>query len=243
MNYAVYICFNGTAYHGFQFQPCEITINGEIRKALSELFDSYTGLAGCSRTDCGVHANRFCFSFSSEKEIPCNVLIRALNNKFPSDIRALEAFNVDDSFHARYSVKSKEYIYKIYNHEIASPFAEGFSFFFPYKMDINDLNKIARLFIGKHDFSAFKAVGSKIQDPFRTIFDAKFEIQEEYVIFRVSGDGFLYKMVRLIVGSLLMYSRGKLSSNDIMSMLNGGNNKIPYTVPACGLYLNEIKYD
>lgn len=243
MNYAVYICYNGTAYHGFQFQSGEITVNGEIRRALSEIFESYTGLTGCSRTDCGVHANKFCFSFSSEKEMPCSVLIRALNNKLPTDIRAFDAKNVDDGFHARYSVKSKEYIYKIYNHEISSPFAEGLSFYFPYKLNIEELNKIACLFVGKHDFSSFRAVGSKIKDPVRTVYSAVFEKQGEYVVFRISGDGFLYKMVRLIVGALLMCARGKLTPDDITAMLNGRSNNIPYTVPACGLYLNEINYD
>ena len=243
MNYAVNICYKGTDFCGYQLQPKGRTVAGEIRNALSELCGSYTELAGCSRTDSGVHANDYCFSFKTEKALSPDTVVRALNNKLPSDIRVKSCRYADGDFHARYSVKAKEYLYVIYNGEVHSPFYADYSHYYPKPLDIDLLNEAAQRFVGTHDFSAFRAAGSKDVDPVRTIYSASFRRDGDRVEFRICGDGFLYKMVRLTVGCLLKVAEGKITPDDIDEMLSTGKNILPYTVEAKGLFLNRVLYE
>ncbi len=242
-NYAVNISYKGTGFCGYQLQPNARTVAGEIRKALGELCGEYTDLAGCSRTDSGVHANDYCFSFKTEKTLPPEIIVRALNNKLPPDVRVKSCRYEADDFHARYSVKSKEYLYVIYNSEVDSPFYSDYALFYSKKLDIDMLNIAAQRFVGKHDFSAFKAAGSKDVDPVRTVYSAGFERKGDVVEFRISADGFLYKMVRLTVGCLLKVAEGKLTPEDIDTMLVTGKNILPYTAEAKGLFLNKVFYE
>ena len=243
MNYCVNICYKGTDFCGYQLQPKGRTVAGEIRSALTELFGSYTDLAGCSRTDSGVHANDYCFSFKAEKTLPPDTVVKALNNKLPYDVRVKSCRYADDDFHARYSVKAKEYLYVIYTGETASPFYAEYSHHYPRPLDLERMNAAAEKFVGTHDFSAFKAAGSKDVDPVRTIYSASFERKGDVVEFRIRGDGFLYKMVRLTVGCLLKVAEGKISPEDIDTMLFTGKNILPYTVEAKGLFLNKVLYE
>lgn len=243
MNYKINICYCGTDFCGYQLQPGQRTVSGEIRIVLDALFSEYKHLAGCSRTDSGVHANDYCLSFSSEKVLPCDVVERAMNNKLPLDIRVKNVEYVPSDFHARYSVTEKEYLYMIDNGSYSSPFLKNRALFYPKSLDLVSMNQAASMLVGTHDFSAFRAHGSEDKDPVRTIKSAYFTKTGDLVLFHISADGFLYKMVRLCTGYMIRVSERKLSLDDIELMLKTGKSKYPYTVDACGLYLNQVCYE
>lgn len=242
-NYLIYISYDGKNYAGYQVQKNADTVGKRILSALNSVFEKTEEVHGCSRTDSKVHAREFAVSFKSEKLLDENSVVKALNANLPDDISVKRCEYKSDCFHARYSVKKKEYIYCIYNGKVRDPFFKNYSLFWNKDIDISKLNLCAELFVGTHDFSAFKASGGKTEDCVRTVYSAYFEKKGDFVIFRISGNGFLYKMVRLIVGTLLSVSDGKLSAEDIKTLLNGKNQTPGFTAPPHGLFLNKVCYE
>jgi tRNA pseudouridine38-40 synthase len=241
-NYLIRIQYDGSAYSGYQQQKNGLAVGEVILTTLKKIFGQVFEVKGCSRTDSGVHALDFCVSFKSEKQMETDALIRAMNFYLPKDISVFYCRYVPDYFHARYSVTSKEYIYKIYNGIYRSPFYDKYMLFYPYSLDLENMNRAAAYVCGKHDFSAFMAAGSDIEDYTRTVFNAEFSRNGDIVTFRIAADGFLYKMVRIIVGNMLAVAQGKIKAEDIADIIEKRKKNAGMVAPALGLYLNKVYY-
>ncbi len=242
-NLRLWLTYNGTAYHGWQIQDNADTVQGQLESAIEQIFCERISVNGCSRTDAGVHANEFCCNFRTEKAFTCEIVVRALNAKLPLDIVVLRCEEVPLDFHARFDTKSKEYIYKIWNSDVRNPFLLDTVFQYKYKLDEAKLDKAAKDFVGTYDFSAFCASGSSVQDTVRTIKSASVTRDGDMVVFRVEGDGFLYNMVRIMVGTLIYINEGKIGENEIKNIiLSGDRKRAGKTVSPEGLYLNKVNY-
>lgn len=242
-NLLLTISFDGTAYHGWQVQDNASTVQQTLQDGLEQICSRRDNVVGCSRTDAGVHANMYCCNIRTEHSIPCDKLVTALNAVLPRDIAALDCKEVDFEFHARYDCKSKEYIYRIWNSPNKNPFLYNYSLHYKYPLDEEFLSSQAKQFIGTYDFSSFCAAGSSVEDTVRTVMNASVERNGDEVIFRVEADGFLYNMVRIMTGTLIDISRGKLPENSIPQIIEAKNRfAAGYTAPARGLYLNKIHY-
>lgn len=237
------ISFCGTAYHGWQVQNNAVTVQQTVQDAIEKIIQKRENIVGCSRTDAGVHANMYCFNMKTQSEIPCEKMITAVNAMLPDDISVLDCIEVNEDFHARYSCRKKEYKYLIYNSKIQNPFTVDRALLYPYKLDEDFLNEQSKQFIGEYDFCAFCNAGSSVEDTVRNVYDASVSRNGDMVEFTVSADGFLYNMVRIMVGTLLDISSGKIPENSIKDIILSKNrNKAGYTAPACGLYLNKVIY-
>ena len=242
-NLLLTIGFDGTAYHGWQVQQNAVTVQETLQNALQKILNVRPDVKGCSRTDAGVHANAFCCSLKTEHAIPRGSLIKALNATLPQDIRVFRCIAVPEDFHARYSAIGKEYYYRIDNGTAASPFLNRYSLFYPHPLDCGFLNKAAGYFCGTHDFKAFCAAGSSVQNTVRTVRRFSAERQGSFVTLKVSADGFLYHMVRIMAGTLLYVSQGKLSAEDIPGILAGRDRSLAGpTAPPHALCLNRVFY-
>lgn len=246
------IAFLGTAYCGYQVQNNAPTVQQTLNEAAEKLFGYECDIVGCSRTDSGVHANEFCLTVSQKGEnrlehsIPMHKIPTVFNSLLPDDISVLEASMVDDVFHPRYDVKYKEYIYKIWNGSVKDPFMGDRAYRSPFHINADALEKMrlaARSFIGKYDFSSFMAKGSKITDAVRTVYYADVRSEGDLILFRVAADGFLYNMVRIMVGTLVDVARGNIEAKDIHNIINEKNRALAgATAPPHGLYLNKVSY-
>ena len=237
------LCYDGTNYHGWQVQKNADTIQSKIQDALQEVLNFRPNVTGCSRTDAGVHANMFCCHFDCDTNISNQKLPMALNAHLPSDIRVLKCEQVDNDFHSRYSCKSKNYIYKIYTGNIASPFSYKYSLHYAKDIDVNLLNEQAKDFIGQYDFSAFCASGSSVDDKTRTVTQFDVYQKDDMIYFSVTADGFLYNMVRIMVGTLLSINEGKIPKNSIKNIImSKQRSNAGKTAPAHALYLNRVNY-
>lgn len=237
------ISYLGTNYHGWQVQPNGITIQEEVQNALERLYGLRPALTGCSRTDAGVHANEFYCHYDTEKYIREEGIIAALNILLPNDIAVIACNIVADDFHARYSAKGKEYVYKIYTSKTPNPFLHGRCLHLNKKLNVGLMNTFAKGLVGKHDFVAFSSSGRTVTDTVRTIYSCEVEENEDLITVRVSADGFLYNMVRIIVGTLIDVSDGKIDCNSAGEVISLGlREKAGATVPPYGLYLNKVFY-
>lgn len=238
------IRFVGTNYSGWQVQKNARTVQETLQDGLEKLFGVRYSVSGCSRTDSGVHANEYYAHLGHDFEFPdIKRLPIALNAVLPDDIAVTDAFLKEDGFHARYSSLGKEYIYIIRNSKIRDPFFDGREFFYPKKFDYERAKEACELYIGKKDFSSFMASHSKIEDAVRTVKECELiKDGNERYIFRVSADGFLYNMVRIMVGTMIYHSAGslKMGIEDIIESKNRAN--AGFTAPAHGLYLNRVFY-
>lgn len=243
-NLLVTICYKGTAYHGYQVQKNAVTVAEKVQDAVERVLGRREDIVGCSRTDTGVHANMYCFHMKTEHSIPCERLPGALNTFLPFDIAVLSCREVRPAFHARYHSLGKEYVYKIFNSRIRSPFWEGLAYQYPYALDAETLDRCARRFLGTHDFRAFCAAGGDLHDTVRTITESRVAREGDLVTYTVRGDGFLYKMVRIMTGTLLLAAAGRLDAADISEILaTGDRSRACRTAPAHGLYLNRVFYN
>lgn len=242
-NLLLTISFDGTAYHGWQVQENAVTVQQTLQDALEHICSKRDNVVGCSRTDSGVHANMYCCNVRTESAFECKKLVGALNAVLPRDIAAIDCKEVDYNFHARYDCKSKEYIYKIWNSQNKNPFLYNYSLHYKYPLDAEFLDRQAKAFIGTHRFDSFCAAGSSVEDTERTVMNAAVERDGDMVIFRVEANGFLYNMVRIMVGTLIDISRGKIPADSIDRIIEAENRSAAgYTAPAHGLYLNKINY-
>ncbi len=242
-NLLLTISFDGTNYHGWQVQDNAVTVQQTLQDALEQICSSRDNIIGCSRTDAGVHANMYCCNMRTESSIDCKKLVGALNAVLPRDIAALGCKEVDCDFHARYDCRSKEYIYKIWNSPNKNPFNFNHSLHYKYPLDEKFLSGQAKAYIGTHHFDSFCAAGSSVEDTERTVMNASVEREGDMVIFRVEADGFLYNMVRIMAGTLIDISRGKIPADSIGQIIEARNRfAAGYTAPARGLFLNKIHY-
>lgn len=243
-NILVTMMYDGSHFHGWQIQDNALTVQEVFQDALFKVISEKTDIKGCSRTDSGVHANMYCVSFHTKHTIPCKRLVAALNRYLPLSVAVTDAQEVDDDFHARYNCKGKEYIYKIWNSEIRNPFLDGYALHYWYKLDIDLLNEAAKHFLGSHDFTSFCTLDNREKGDFtRTVSNISLKRDGDMVIFTIEADGFLYNMVRIIVGTLLRVAQGKINPGQIPSIINAlDRSKAGPTAPPQGLYLNKVRY-
>lgn len=244
-NIKLLIEYDGTNYSGWQKQINSNirTIQGTIEECLNEITGEEIDLIGCSRTDAGVHAKGFVANFNTESRIPGDKFKYVINRLLPEDIIISDSQEIDMNFHARYSCIGKRYIFKILNREWPSPVLRNYTYHFKGKLDVESMNKAAQYLIGKHDFTSFKSSGSSVKSSVRTIMDAELYSVEDLVVFGISGDGFLYNMVRIIVGTLIEVGIGKRAPEDIITILEAKDRrKAGASAPARGLYLDEVFY-
>ena len=245
------IKYDGADFCGYQAQPSKRTVQGTLNEAAYQLTGKQCNITGCSRTDSGVHALSFyctvCPTDNSEISIPLANIPTAFNKLLPSDIAVAGAYYVPDDFHPRYDVKSKEYTYLFYNSAQKDPFMSDRALHLKKRLDstaIDRMNEAARLLCATQDFRSFMAANSKITDTVRTIYSAEFYFDEDIIKFKIKGNGFLYNMVRIIVGTLLDVGYNKIQPADIKRIIDSKDRKnAGQTVSPAGLYLSSVEYD
>lgn len=247
MRYFAKIKYLGTGFHGFQVQPTERTVQGTLCDAFAEALGCKVSVTGCSRTDAGVHANEFCLVIDAPgATVPADKLPVAIARFLPNDLSLFWAKECDETFHPRYDVKEKEYLYRIMNQKVYDPFEYGRAWFLPRDIDDEKLEKMnlaAAHFIGKMDFSTFMAEGSDVVDTVRNVTHLSVEKVGDLIEIRVRADGFLYNMVRIIVGTLVEVAYGRFTPDEIPEIIKScDRKKAGMTAPAEGLYLNRVFY-
>lgn len=242
-NIKAFMRYRGTAYHGFQRQINAVAVQNVVEDVLSGILSEKIVISGCSRTDTGVHANEYCFSFKTGSLIDCGTFVRGANALLPDDIAVTSAEDAEEGFHARYCCKAKEYVYLILNAPVKDPFYTDLALHYPYPLDIDGMKGAAAYFEGTHDFTSFCGTANLKDDPVRTIEYFKIFKDESFVKFVVKGSGFLYNMVRIMSGTLLSVSEGKFSPDDMPRILEGRDRRLAgRTAKAHGLYLNKVYY-
>ena len=236
------VSYLGTNYAGWQKQDNALGIQEVIENALSELCNGCVEIFASGRTDSGVHALEQCFS--CEINFPnINKLPLALNSKLPKDIRILWAKEVEPNFHARFSAHKKTYLYRVKTDSIESPFDEQITTYLMYKISLDKMQKAAKYLVGEHDFRAFCSSGASVPDYIRTIYSIIINKTENLYEFEICGNGFLYNMVRIIVGTLIDVGRGKIEPEAIKEILESKNRQnAGKTMPAKGLMLKKVEY-
>lgn len=248
MKYLLELSFLGTAYFGFQVQKGSPlpTVQGTVQDAVCSVFGKKYPVTGCSRTDRGVHAKQFFLTVDTGTDaasIPVGRIPTAMNAFLPCDIAVKSAETVPDSFHPRYTTMEKEYIYLFDNGKTRSPFFAGRAYFVPRPMHADRMDEAARKIVGTHDFTSFMAAGSKIVDAVRTVNSCRVTREGDNVTLTVSADGFLYNMVRIIAGTLLAVSDGKLDPEELPAIIAAKDRtRAGATLPPDGLYLNRVTY-
>ena len=252
-NIRLNICYDGTRYKGWQRLPgAENTIQGKIETTLSRILNETIEISGSGRTDAGVHAYCFCATVQKHGEaslqtnIPCEKIPFALNFRLPEDISVYYAKWVDDDFHARYSVQSKTYEYHILNSPFKNPFYVNRSYHFPKILTDSDIKRMqaaADNLCGKYDFSSFMSSGSNVKDTVRNVYECRVAKINDEIIIKITADGFLYNMVRIISGTLLEVGKGNITPEQIISIIESKDRSMAgSTLPAHGLYLTDVKY-
>jgi len=237
------LSYDGTNYHGWQVQPNGITVQQCVQEAFQSVTGAQCSITGCSRTDAGVHANMFCFHTDTDCNIPADKFVLAINSALPDDIVVTDCKEVAGDFHARYDCKGKTYIYKIYDGYLRNPFLNGYAYHHKGMLDAELMNKAAKQFIGRYDFAGFCSSGSSVQDTVRTVSDCYVKRCGRNIEFGITADGFLYNMVRIIVGTLIDVSDGRIDADSIRDIIISKQRDLAgQTAPAHGLYLNKVNY-
>ncbi len=235
--------YDGTNYCGWQVQVNALSVEEVLVSAISKITDEDIFVIGSGRTDSKVHALGQVANFHTESKIPDEKFRLAINSKLPADIVVRESIEVSEDFHSRYDAKEKEYIYIIYNDKVRSPIKRNYSYFVNYELDIEAMERALECFIGTHDFVGFMSTGSSIKGTIRTITEASLKQKDGMIEIRVRGTGFLYNMVRIIVGTLVDIGIGKIDKDSTMQIINSKQrNKAGHTAPPQGLYLSKVFY-
>lgn len=238
------IAYDGRPYHGWQIQQNALTVQAVLQQALAAVLGAAPPIKGCSRTDTGVHARRFCVSIETENAIPCERLVMALNAHLPDSVAALDCREVPEDFHARYNALGKQYSYEIWNSPRRNPFLCGLATHYPVRLDETSMKLNGLPLLGTHDFASFCAAGSSVEDTVRTV--SHFDVVREGDMVRIviAADGFLYNMVRIIAGTLIDMERGRLEKGSMAAMIEAKDRSAAgYTAPPEGLYLEQVFYD
>ncbi|HAU31819.1 MAG: tRNA pseudouridine synthase A [Desulfotomaculum sp. 46_296] len=245
-NIKLIVAYDGTNYHGFQkqYNTGLLTIQEVLENVLFRLAESEIKVTGAARTDAGVHARGQVVNFDASRwSIPADRVALALNGVLPRDIVIMNSEQVDVDFHARYRALSKTYSYILYNDNKPSPFWRLYSCFVPRSLDIPAMKSAALMMEGENDFAAFQASGSAVKSTVRTLFKTDVRKKGKFVYITFRGNGFLYNMVRIMVGTLLEIGLGKRLPEEIEKILTSRNREMAgFTAPACGLHLKLIEY-
>jgi tRNA pseudouridine38-40 synthase len=243
-NFKILIEYDGTGYHGWQRQKKDRTIQQEIEQAISVMTNSPITLYGSGRTDAGVHALGQVANFLGDTDLAPEVFLKGLNSLLPDDIVIKDCRLVDNSFHARYDVKSKIYHYRIINRELPSAIGRQYAWFIRKKLDTAAMRSTIPHILGSHDFKSFEGTGSPRSHTTRVVMAADLsENDDGSILFNIEADGFLRYMVRNIVGTLVDVGLGKLTHTDFKNILQSKNrSNASATAPPHGLFLMEVKY-
>lgn len=243
------VAYDGTNYHGWQIQNNATTIEGELNRAITELLGVKVAVIGASRTDAGVHAMGNIAVFDTDSRIPAEKMAGAINARLPEDIRVISSDEVPIDWHPRHQDCRKTYEYRISIGKVCLPTDRLYSYFTYHMLDVEEMKKAAGGFIGEHDFAAFCAADSSAETTVRRIYDLQVEEKndnncEKSVIIRVTGNGFLYNMVRIIAGTLFDVGTGKKKSDDILGIIGSlDRRQAGPTLPARGLMLIGYMYE
>lgn len=248
MNYFAKIKYLGTDFSGFQVQPNKRTVQGELCSALREALGVPCRVTGCSRTDSGVHANGFCIKIEADgATVPADKLPIAAIRFLPQDISIYYAEECSEDFHPRYDAKSKEYLYLIHNSKIPNPFLFGRVWQLPRLIDDRGIARMisaSQYLLGEHDFASFMAAGSDVSSTVRDVEYIKIDKTGDMIEIRISANGFLYNMVRIIVGTLVGVAHGRYEPEDMPKILEAKDRNLAgQTAAAEGLYLNCVNYN
>lgn len=238
------VAYDGTNYCGWQIQPNANTIEEEINKALKDLLAEDIAVIGASRTDSGVHALGNVAIFDTETQIPSEKISFALNQRLPEDIRVVKSDEVPSDWHPRYQNSVKTYEYRIVNREIPDPTRRLYAHFTYSKLNVDEMRKASEYLVGEHDFASFCSAGSQVESTVREIKSLNIDNCSDEIVITVSGNGFLYNMVRIIVGTLLEIGEGKIKAEEIKDILEAKDReKAGPTAVAKGLKLVKIEYE
>jgi tRNA pseudouridine38-40 synthase len=261
------LAYDGTDFSGWQIQPGELTVQGELQAALGRILKESPLPQGSGRTDAGVHALAQVASFTLRSPIPAENLKRALNRTLPASIRVLDANTVPDSFHARHSATAKTYEYRVFRETLCSPFLSRYALACAWPMDLDAMQEAAMQFVGEHDFLSFAATDPELsvrkgvegsesepiapqfapRNAIRTIYSSSWEPEKRpegnFLIYRVRGNGFLHHMVRNLVGTMLDVGRGRLQAAQMSAILSArARAAAGPTAPPQGLFLHSVEY-
>ncbi len=241
-NLKVVLRYNGAHFYGWQKQKNLRTVQGDLEDAIFAITGEKVEVFGSGRTDKGVHALGQVASFNLNTNIPLKNLKIALNDRLEKDVRVMNILLAKEDFHARFSAKVKTYEYVVQVGGISDAIKSELMAYFPYDVDLDKMQKAAKMLVGKHKFKGFCAADTQVTSFEREIFDISIKKSGRIYKFSVTGNGFLYNMVRIIVGTLLDVGRGALSFDDVKKALSGERKHAGQTMPACGLYLKSVKY-
>ena len=243
-NIKLTIEYDGKEYNGWQKQPNKLNIQGEIERAIETITGEKVELNASGRTDAGVHGLGQVANFKTNSKIPTDKFAIAINSQVKNSIRIINAEEADERFHSRYNCKQKTYRYIINNSPYGSAVYRNLEYHMPIKLDFDKMKKAIKYFEGQHDFKGFKASGTSSKSSIRTIYKAEIKQDGDRIIIELTGNGFLYNMVRIISGTLLDVGLGKINPDDIPSIIESKDRtKAGKTLPPQGLYLVKVDYD
>ena len=243
-NLKLTIAYDGTAYHGFQRQANALSVQQVLEERLERLFNHPLRIAGAGRTDAGVHAYGQVITFSTTGSIPTERIPIAAKGVLPPDIVVVAAEEVDAEYHARFTAISKIYLYRLYVGKCADPFLRNYAWQIATQPDVKAMNEALQEIVGTHDFSSFRAAGGAPVNPVRTIFSASCRQEGSLIEFSFWGSGFLYHMVRNLVGTLVDVGFGRLTREGFSAILAGKDRSLAgITAPPQGLYLKQVFYE
>ena len=240
-NIALKLMYVGTAYHGWQVQKNAVSVAETLEKALSTVVCHPVKCTGAGRTDAGVHAEVYIANFHTRSSIPTDRIPLAVNTRLPDDIVVVKATEVPEHFNAIGSCLRKEYTYRIYNSRLGNAFYVNRAWFYPKHLDESIMQRAADCFVGTHDFSAVRAVGTEVRSPVRTVHYFNITRTGDLIECRVCANGFLYNMVRAMVGTCVYAAEGKFAPEDVSAILESRNRTAAGpTVPPGGLYMTQL---
>lgn len=242
-NIALKLMYVGTAYHGWQIQNNAATVQETLEQAVAKVVKHPVRFTGAGRTDAGVHARVYIANFRTSCNIPCDRMPLAFNARLPEDIVVVSAREVSESFNAIGSCRKKEYTYQVYNSRIRNAFYVDRAYFYPKRLDERVMARAAQEFVGTRDFAAVRDVGTNVRSTVRTVYYFDVAREGDLITLKVCANGFLYNMVRIMVGTVLYAAEGKLTPEDIREILLRGNRvEAGPTVPPGGLYMTKLWY-
>ena len=238
------VAYDGTEYCGWQIQPGLRTVEGTLASALNKLMGTEVPMIGASRTDAGVHAEGNVAVFDCETTIPADKIKYALNNILPEDVVVVESRQVEGDFHPRHCDCKKTYQYRILNTPLPDPNRRRNTYFYRGKLDMEAMREAAGYIVGTHDFVCFMAAGSQVKNTVRTVYSLELEKSDDVITMTIQGNGFLYNMVRIIAGTLVMVGRGQMKPQEVENIIDKRDRRgAGPTAPAKGLTLKVIEYE
>ena len=243
-NYKFIVEYDGSRYNGWQRlqNAIEKTIQGKIEQLLTKLLEEEIEIIGSGRTDAGVHAVMQTCNFRTKKNLKDDFIVD-FNRYLPEDIRVVEFCKVDDRFHSRFNVKNKVYMYRIDNSKFGNPFIRKYSYHIEQKLDFDKMVEASKLFIGEHDFTAFSKSSGKKKSTIKSIDKIEFKVEGDVMEIYFEAKGFLYNMVRMIVGTLIGVGLGQVEQSHIKKLFEENNRENHrFTAPPQGLFLYKVEY-